>query len=281
MRLLSLEERQRKLENAKNVIENRTRPTSTPESIFKIPNECNVFSSGLVHALVTREFYSSTNPTYTFMYQDVEGKSEKIPIMYAKKQGKAIRIWDAQKIPPGSFDLYELRENLSQKSGNYCGKLKKNAGKKYNSFSLYCSKEKKEQFGAFLFENTSLKEQFRDGIPPRKVKVAIPTVSKCGEMERLPMYLRNKMVENVARKVSTGMNVFTSRDPKYDRGQYRLNFNGRVTVASVKNFQLVQESNDELIAQFGKNGDHRFHLDYKEPFNAFQAFALALSALEL
>jgi len=28
-------------------------------------------------------------------------------------------------------------------------------------------------------------------------------------------------------------------------------------------------------------GENRFHLDYKHPFNALQAFALALSALEL
>lgn len=36
-------------------------------------------------------------------------------------------------------------------------------------------------------------------------------------------------------------------------GAYCLNFNGRVTQASVKNFQLVSESDPEhIILQFGK-----------------------------
>ena len=41
-------------------------------------------------------------------------------------------------------------------------------------------------------------------------------------------------------------------------GAYCLNFNGRVTHASVKNFQLVTESDPEyVILQFGKVGDAR------------------------
>ena len=61
----------------------------------------------------------------------------------------------------------------------------------------------------------------------------------------------------------------------------RLNFRGRVTVPSVKNFQLVGEDASEVLCQFGKVGDDRFHLDYKEPLNAVQAFALALCQFNL
>ncbi|XP_078168489.1 tubby-like F-box protein 1 [Carex rostrata] len=59
-----------------------------------------------------------------------------------------------------------------------------------------------------------------------------------------------------------------------------LNFHGRVTVASVKNFQLVSENDQEetVLLQFGKVGDDIFTMDYKEPLSAFQAFAICLTS---
>lgn len=67
-----------------------------------------------------------------------------------------------------------------------------------------------------------------------------------------------------------------------------LNFHGRVTVASVKNFQLVasDESNptnqehDDVILQFGKVGKDMFTMDYRYPISAFQAFAICLSSFD-
>ena len=65
-----------------------------------------------------------------------------------------------------------------------------------------------------------------------------------------------------------------------------LNFHGRVTIASVKNFQLaVSPENghagpqeDEVILQFGKVGKDLFTMDYRYPISAFQAFAICLSS---
>ncbi|KAI6688835.1 hypothetical protein NL676_025663 [Syzygium grande] len=67
-----------------------------------------------------------------------------------------------------------------------------------------------------------------------------------------------------------------------------LNFRGRVTVASVKNFQLVAASephqnipaaeHDTIILQFGKIGKDIFTMDYRYPLSAFQAFAISLSS---
>ncbi|CAA2979798.1 tubby-like F-box protein 3 [Olea europaea var. sylvestris] len=67
-----------------------------------------------------------------------------------------------------------------------------------------------------------------------------------------------------------------------------LNFNGRVTVASVKNFQLVVSiSNgsggqelENVILQFGKVGKDVFTMDYQYPISAFQAFAICLSSFD-
>ncbi|KAG0455278.1 hypothetical protein HPP92_024570 [Vanilla planifolia] len=58
-----------------------------------------------------------------------------------------------------------------------------------------------------------------------------------------------------------------------------LNFHGRVTVASVKNFQLVEVGEEEtVLLQFGKCGDNVFAMDYRYPLSAFQAFTICLTS---
>ncbi|KAL5713425.1 Tubby-like F-box protein 5 [Ranunculus cassubicifolius] len=69
-----------------------------------------------------------------------------------------------------------------------------------------------------------------------------------------------------------------------------LNFRGRVTVASVKNFQLVaavephhnisQAEQEKVILQFGKIGKDIFTMDYRYPLSAFHAFAICLSSFD-
>ncbi|KAH1091278.1 hypothetical protein J1N35_018535 [Gossypium stocksii] len=67
-----------------------------------------------------------------------------------------------------------------------------------------------------------------------------------------------------------------------------LNFHGRVTVASVKNFQLVASpengpagpEHEKIILQFGKVGKDLFTMDYRYPISAFQAFAICLSSFD-
>ncbi|KAK4490319.1 hypothetical protein RD792_000986 [Penstemon davidsonii] len=69
-----------------------------------------------------------------------------------------------------------------------------------------------------------------------------------------------------------------------------LNFRGRVTVASVKNFQLEADvdpthnvsasEQEKVILQFGKIGKDIFTMDYRYPISAFQAFAICLSSFD-
>ncbi|KAF3457304.1 hypothetical protein FNV43_RR01961 [Rhamnella rubrinervis] len=67
-----------------------------------------------------------------------------------------------------------------------------------------------------------------------------------------------------------------------------LNFHGRVTVASVKNFQLVASpengpagpEHEKIILQFGKIGKDLFTMDYRYPISAFHAFAICLSSFD-
>ena len=258
----------------KELIKNRNRPTSVPSSVILTPKQCNYFSSGMVHCCIVRS--TSTPPStlrvrYEFMYQSVD-RAEEPPVMIAIKDGNNIRIFDNTRI--SAIDSKNSFK-FNKKSGNYLGKMKADKP----TFSLCNGTEEKTQIAAFIYDAQSTLKHWKDGQPPRKMSVAIPFARDDGSMEALAPYLKNRMVENVRRKTSTGIQVYTTKEPSFERGQYRLNFNGRVTLASVKNMQIV-DSDGEMFAQFGKVGEHRFHLDYKHPFNALQAFALALSAIE-
>ena len=60
-----------------------------------------------------------------------------------------------------------------------------------------------------------------------------------------------------------------------------LNFNGRVDKASVKNFQLIDEYDDNKIyMQFGRVGKDAFTMDFQYPLCALQAFGIALSSFD-
>ncbi|CAM9719215.1 unnamed protein product [Chrysoparadoxa australica] len=63
-------------------------------------------------------------------------------------------------------------------------------------------------------------------------------------------------------------------------GGYQLNFHGRVTKASVKNFQLVTPHDQEtVLLQFGRVSKDEFSMDFRHPLSPFQAFAISLSAI--
>jgi len=58
---------------------------------------------------------------------------------------------------------------------------------------------------------------------------------------------------------------------------YQLDFNGRVTQESAKNFQIEYQTHQVL--QFGRIENGSYTLDFREPFTAIQAFAIALASI--
>lgn len=62
---------------------------------------------------------------------------------------------------------------------------------------------------------------------------------------------------------------------------YVLNFHGRVTQASVKNFQIVHDNDVEyIVMQFGRVAEDVFTMDFNYPLCAVQAFGIAMSSFD-
>ncbi|CAA2976493.1 tubby-like F-box 3 [Olea europaea subsp. europaea] len=84
--------------------------------------------------------------------------------------------------------------------------------------------------------------------------------------------------------------IFKNKNPRWHEQLqcWCLNFNGRVTVFSVKNFQLVASVEngasgkelEDVILQFRKVGKDVFTMDYQYPISTFQAFAICLSSFD-
>jgi hypothetical protein len=85
---------------------------------------------------------------------------------------------------------------------------------------------------------------------------------------------------------------FENVAPKYNpaRGCYTLNFFGRVSKASARNFQLMESGEDEdeeqpdhseidFLLSHGKLKANAFNLDYRAPFNPIIAFAISLCSI--
>jgi Tub family len=81
-----------------------------------------------------------------------------------------------------------------------------------------------------------------------------------------------------------GLMLLQNRPPWWNMelGSFVLNFGGRVSVASVKNFQLCERTDqDRIMLQFGRiQGRHSFTMDFQHPLTAVQAFSIAISSLQ-
>ncbi|KAG6790390.1 hypothetical protein POTOM_006543 [Populus tomentosa] len=114
---------------------------------------------------------------------------------------------------------------------------------------------------------------------------------------KCPVSQETTIVENVdsskmmqLESASSGYTVLRNKAPRWHEHLqcWCLNFHGRVTVASVKNFQLVatldqsqpggKGDEETVLLQFGKVGDDTFTMDYRQPLSAFQAFAMCLTS---
>lgn len=190
------------------------------------------------------------------------------------------------------FDMTrgQAGSKLSKKAGNYLGKLRaKNTHR--TDYSLLNHKADREEIAGVCFDKITILGQLKDGNQPRKMKIILPApcaVSGTIEGVNAAAFGLDSLTDLLAevgdqmRALPEGLMIVETKEPVLENGNYRLNFYGRVNLPSVKNFQIVHASNiDNVLCQFGKVDEDVFHLDFKAPFNAVQAFALALCQFNL
>lgn len=121
---------------------------------------------------------------------------------------------------------------------------------------------------------------------PRKMGAVIPHVQPSGERlvcRTLHPDSEGLLAMQKAGNASHLIDVYQNKPPKWNEqiGAFVLNFNKRVTQASVKNFQLTcNEDPDTVYLQFGRVGKDVFNMDFRFPFSPFQAFAICLSSFD-
>ncbi|XP_077969606.1 protein king tubby-like isoform X3 [Styela clava] len=119
---------------------------------------------------------------------------------------------------------------------------------------------------------------------PRKMTVIIPGMNNNHQRVQFkPMDDRETILSRWQNKNMDNLIELSNKTPVWNEEtqSYVLNFRGRVTQASVKNFQIVHQSDpDYIVMQFGRVAEDVFTLDYNYPMCALQAFAIALSSFD-
>lgn len=124
---------------------------------------------------------------------------------------------------------------------------------------------------------------------PRRMNVCITKIQDDGEPKKhwQPENEDESMLKCFKHKTESALRdlyFYENRQPKWneDMSAYVLNFNSRVTMASVKNFQLIDQTSreKEVMMQFGRNGDDDFIMDVQWPMSIFQSFAISLSSCD-
>nr|XP_033773292.1 tubby-related protein 1 isoform X2 [Geotrypetes seraphini]XP_033773293.1 tubby-related protein 1 isoform X2 [Geotrypetes seraphini] len=178
--------------------------------------------------------------------------------------------------------------DLSRGGENFVGKVRSNLmGTKFTVFDNGANPDKananwsnvRQELAAVAYETNVL--GFKG---PRKMTVLIPGMNS--DNERVPIRPRNDSDGLLVRWHNKNMDNMTelhNKTPVWnsETQSYVLNFHGRVTHASVKNFQIVHSSNpDYIVMQFGRVADDTFTMDYNYPMCTVQAFAIALSSFD-
>ncbi|KAL1789958.1 tubby-related protein 3 [Sigmodon hispidus] len=180
--------------------------------------------------------------------------------------------------------------DLSREGESYIGKLRSNLmGTKFTVYDYGVNPVKaqglvekahaRQELAAICYETNVL--GFKG---PRKMSVIIPGMNM--NHERIPFRPRNEQESLLSKWQNKSMENLIELHNKApvwsdDTQSYVLNFHGRVTQASVKNFQIVHGNDpDYIVMQFGRVADDVFTLDYNYPLCALQAFAIGLSSFD-
>ncbi|CAJ1054689.1 tubby-related protein 3 isoform X2 [Xyrichtys novacula] len=211
-----------------------------------------------------------------------------------KEDGKRVFLLAGRKRKKSKTSNYLISvdaTDLSREGESFIGKLRSNLmGTKFtvydngtnpckNPGALLEESNKRQELAAICYETNVL--GFKG---PRKMTVIIPGMNM--NFERVPVRPQNEQESLLSRWQNHSLENLIELHNKApvwndDTQSYVLNFHGRVTQASVKNFQIVHDNDpDYIVMQFGRVAEDIFTLDYNYPMCALQAFAIGLSSFD-
>ena len=140
-------------------------------------------------------------------------------------------------------------------------------------------KSVRKELGAVVYQQNVLGSK-----GPRTMRAGMPQLDADGGIPVFRETKHDNIVEKFKRDPGDeGLYELINKPPRWDEriGEHVLNFKGRVTCASVKNFQFVRKGDlEHVLLQFGKIGKHEFTMDFAHPFTPLQAFAMSLSSID-
>ncbi|XP_069011436.1 tubby protein homolog [Embiotoca jacksoni] len=218
-------------------------------------------------------------PTYYLHMEKEDGK--RVFLMAGRKR---------KKCKTSNYLISTDPTNLSRDTNSYIGKLRSNVlGTKFTVYDGGENPEKKpfikecesvrQELAAICYETNVL--GFKG---PRKMTVIIPGMLE--NDERVQIRPKSELETLLARHVNNNTDklvTLMNKSPSWNEQtqSYVLNFHGRVTQASVKNFQIIHPDNEDyIVMQFGRVAEDVFSMDYSFPMCALQAFAITLSSFD-
>ncbi|KAL7867594.1 hypothetical protein SRHO_G00089780 [Serrasalmus rhombeus] len=219
-------------------------------------------------------------PTYFMHLEREDGK--KLFLLAGRKRKKS---------KTSNYLISVDATDLSREGESFVGKLRSNLmGTKFTVYDNGTNPSKNP--GALLEESNTRQELaaicYETNVlgfkGPRKMTVVIPGMNM--NFERVPVRPTNDQESLLSKWQSRALDNLIELHNKApvwndDTQSYVLNFHGRVTQASVKNFQIVHDNDpDYIVMQFGRVAEDVFTLDYNYPMCALQAFAIGLSSFD-
>lgn len=201
----------------------------------------------------------------------------------------------------GDMLLLSAKRNFS-----YCANISYVISKDPNEFDIrsdaYIGQVRSDMFRTdFVIEFNDIYEQhlkacsmgsinylgvdlLRGYLGPRKLEVMIPNIQDTRLLDQATSsMLQHQSTDKAAYEFNLEAKelYLINKVPRFNSniGAYVLNFNGRVTIASVKNFQLIHpKQTNNVMLQFGRVGTDTFTLDVQYPLSIYQGFAIALTS---
>lgn len=247
------------------------------ENRAKFLNEPLPYRAGTVQCYIVRNKSGMMGKVYpTF---ELYMETDRLFLMSAKKR---------KNNKTSNYLISKDQKSMSKKDNeSYMGKVRSNfVGTEFTVFDAGSNPKDTSDEDSTRAELSFI--QYESNIlgnrGPRKMVVCLPETTMQGERELMKATKGNQSMSQKVKKMDlNGLTVMSNKRPQWNDhvGAYVLNFEGRVTMASVKNFQLVEEGKeDEVLLQFGRVEKDKFTLDFSWPLSPLQAFGICLSSFD-